>query len=375
MCIAWPSPPPRRALFSGHRELTLPDGEQHRLRYVPPWSDAEVDALLSHPQSPAYVNDRTAHGRIRYVVGGVLRMLISAANLLALSATAEATLTAKQLAAMEATMRDRMRVNALQWLGRIAPKDRAAAASAAPLLLRDEATLGQLKGAYDAGLVALAGSDAVVETTRVRAVSTIAGSVLHAMLAGIDVDTPISSLPSGVERGIELERQLHRKLDQCNAGVPTLTLSGELSLALQIRVDGALKMDNISEAASHEDVSIMYVPSSPNFAFDAVIVPCATYSLDTPVLVLESSVTSPRDSKRMTKCQKWFGPGKTGVLAELVSMHSARGVVIGLCYHLDLDAVKELSEKCRAFVDAAKLLNVRVCVLDAKSLRLLRFVL
>jgi hypothetical protein len=65
----------------GAREITLPPQHQHRLRFLHPWSDADVEAALSHPAShwrvtagtPAQV--RAARGVLQKHIGGVARLL------------------------------------------------------------------------------------------------------------------------------------------------------------------------------------------------------------------------------------------------------------------------------------------------------------
>jgi len=57
--------------------------------------------------------------------------------------------------------------------------------------------------------------------------------------------------------------------------------------------------------------------------------------LTLPIKLFEVSVTDPRDSKRVTKCLKWFEPS-TGLISKLRAVHPDRVFHCVFCYDGEL---------------------------------------
>ena len=322
----------------GMRELKLPDGDDWRLRFVRPWPLEVALVALQHPESPAFVERTKAHERILHIAGGVIRKLLRCHKLLP-----SGRVTQESLAVMEHDMREAMGTDCRDWFQYLDDAERLEVARNIVPLLQGKATWSLMKGAYDQGLVALTTSDVFVAP-----VSPVAGSILHRQLSSFlrKNPRPLSSIIGLSERGYEFERQMHARLDPCVATIGTkrLNFADGPGAAIEVRVDYSLSFHQVNNTASLNSNSILYLPNSPNFRCDSIIVPAtpseSTDQAPNPVLVLEYSVTDPRDSKRVRKVKEWFQAD--GLIASLKSAHPNRDITILLCWP------QKLEQSCHA---------------------------
>ena len=127
---------------------------------------------------------------------------------------------------------------------------------------------------------------------------------------------------------------------------------------------------------------LCYVPNNPSFACDAITVPAGNSS--NPIVLWETSVTSPHDPDRIKKVCKWFRTDNTrskdgksdlppGIVTALRAAYPGRPIVCALCWPESLrdagnkSAYKELME-C-ATTASSRGAEVRVVVIDRAGLQ------
>jgi hypothetical protein len=323
----------------------------------------DADAFVTHRKSPGYIADADARKRVRFIGGGVLRTLLRGKQLVE-----KHGVTLPALSRVEHQIRVEMSRQVEHFLRDVMENEEAQKAVAAAFvpLLRGEVEWNDVKALYDDGLVARVGEDPFV-----RPVSAVAASVLHQALAAFNRlrKVPLNTLP-GAERGLEFERQVHARLDPCCITVHTKSLSSEPAAAVSLNVDYMLPFSDPMDTVNNADGrAVLYIPTSPNYPCDAIIVPSST-SATAPIIVVECSVTNPRESERVDKVRKWFVPG--GWLSTLRAVHPTRDITVLLCWDehmtksrasiykgLDTDATA-------ASVGAHK---VTVCVMDLEGVQ------
>ena len=367
----------------GTRELKLPSGDEGRLRFVRPWPLKSAAAALACKASPAFVAQARTHSRILHIAGGVIRQILRCKSLLR-----DGPATDEVLDSMEHNMREAMKVDCGHWLRtQLDDAGRRQVARSIVPLIRGQVTWALVKGAYDEGLVALAGN-----TKHVTPVSPVAASVLHQQLASVlRAHSPsLSSIHGDAERGYELERQMHACLDPCNVSIQTVCLDGEQGPAIHVRVDHALPIHKPMDTAASPTTSVLYIPDRADFDCDAIVVtpaaptrvpqgpsPQAAATISAPlsapssVLVWECSVTDPRDSDRIEKCSKWFNDG--GLIPALRATHPSSPITILLCWPGKVD--KSRHSKYHTLVAMAKDAGLTLYVVDFQGLQALGVVL
>ena len=360
----------------GTRELKLPDGDDHRLRYVRPWKLELARAALSEVDSPAYVAQVAAHDRMIHIAGGVIRKLLKCRDALPAGAV-----TQKSMGIMEHEMRLAMQLDCDHWLDKLLDDaGRLDVARSIAPLFQGKVSWSLMKGAYDSGLVALLDSNVFVQP-----VSPVAGSVLHQRLAAVLRKLKHLSLtpPDGSERGYELERQIAAHLDPCTWKISTKRLSGVSDSAVNIRVDYTLHFDHLQDTALGPTLSnshsILFKPTVSNYRCDGIIVlatrPVADLDassgdntgtvVNSPVLVLEYSLTDPRDSERVEKIKNWFKPD--GFIASLRKVHPNRPITILLFWPETLQE-NTAHTKYMELQSAADEASVQLRVVDSAGL-------
>jgi hypothetical protein len=187
-----------------------------------------------------------------------------------------------------------------------------------------------VKGLYDDGFLARVGD----LRRYARPVSPVAASV-HASRNWLAVvrDTVRCRLDdSGRDRNVvlEFERQMHALLDPCNLEVQARSLSSNPSTTLRLRVDYMLPFSQLSETVNNSaDAAVLFIPSTPYYPCDAIIVPSATSAGD-PIIAIECTLSDPRDSVRAAKVRSWFEPD--GWLSQLRAVHPTRDIIVLLCW-------------------------------------------
>lgn len=349
----------------GVREFSLASGEQHRLRYVTPWTDTARDVFLSNPVSPGYMSAPSARQRAAFVGGGVVRTLLRFRAILVAHRGDEGK---ERFDAAEQDIRQEMALCCTRWLSEMTnANDRKIAAGVVRNLVLGKATWAELKPMYDAGLVARVSSGHTVP------VSPVAASVLHSVLSreGSRHMTRIRSLREGGDQGYELENQLHILLDAVRVSLSVVTLTGDAAPAVHLSTSYSLPFSTVDASLDlHTDsASVLYLPTSSNFAADAIIVSKkrdADHEHD-PVIIVESSMTNPRDAARVNKVLKWFQPG--GIVQRLSAVFSGRDVCILLCFGGGvLDSPSPAAWKHAELSDAAAHAGVRIAVADCRGL-------
>jgi len=305
----------------GARELKLPDSEERRLRIVEPLSTALAAVLQSEKSSPAFIADEKLRAHVAFIAGGILRRLIGGADL-ARGKRDSKGLRAQIWRALWLPMAE----NCSHWLATYpaGSAERVAAVDCALDLVRGKLTWARVKPLYDDGLVARTALSALVEP-----VSPVAAAViLQTVASEIRGQRVRLGTMKGAERGIELERQMRAAINPCNTLVPTKRLDGSYCSSMQLRASYALMFKRMQDIVPRDD-AIAFLPHSPNFACDAILVPAAD-DLSSPIVILESSVTDPLDSDRVKKVRKWFGPD--GIVTMLRALFPSRQVVSALVW-------------------------------------------
>lgn len=349
----------------GLREFNLPPGEQGRLRFVTPWPEPDAQAFLSHPSSPGFLANTKARSTAIFICGGVIRTLLQWKHAL----DRDSSLAGWQKAEM--AIRSDMMNDCNTWLKKKlkTDEDRAAATQLLQRLIRGETTWHELKSLYDDGLVMRNDDGSVVP------VSPVAASVMHSVIAHESRGhvRPLLMMASDGERGYELQHQLYARLDHISQVVPVYTLTADVTEAVVIRSSFAMPLVAV-DAAMRDTAragNVLFLPTSGTFAIDAIIAPKETDDSTAPIVVLEASMTNPRDASRIDKALKWFEPG--GVLAQLAAVYPGRReIVVMLCYgggKLSASAssasrYKELIVAAEAFEHA----QLRVVVADRTGL-------
>jgi len=225
----------------------------------------------------------------------------------------------------------------------------------------------------------------------VKPVSHIAASVVMAQLAPHyrkGQFTPLRDVAGRGARGYELENQVITLLaDGANMVLPAKTLDGNTAaFTVPANVGERILFGVDSEVVAHPSSPRLYVPTDCAFACDAITMPPTSAAASEPIVVWETSVTSPQDSSRVTKVGNWFRPAGTrssdgkrelpaGIITALRKAHPARPIICALCWPENLvDASKQYAYK--DLVTAAERASsppteVRMAVVDLAGLQVL----
>ena len=309
----------------GLREVTLPSGEDSRLRIVRPWTRAVAEAAVSNPKSPLYIRTEEARNRLLFTCGGIPRSLLRGKERLAIMLSQE-----REPAALTSVVRELevlFEESAQRWWKHLNASEQDAAASSMLALLRGELQWERVKGAYDEGVVARCGLG-----TEVTPVSAVAVSALVKLLAphGRGTHKALSDCEAGATRGYELERQIINLLADVDKALPAKRLDGSDIAAVAAKANKALPFDSIEAVVNAPDNDpTLYLPRSKGFPCDAIIVPPSN-NPNAPIVVWEASVTDPREPERVAKCISWFEPH--GIIPLLRAAYPRRRIVCALCF-------------------------------------------
>ena len=350
----------------GTRDLKLPSGDAHRLRFALPWPLDIARAALKHAKSPIFVKWSGAHNRIIHTAGGVIRSIMQCIE--ALSPRKDNA----SLDAMEKHLRERMREDCLDWLTNLDEKSRLEAIRNITPLLRGQLTWVDVKGAYDYGLVAFVAPSVPVQDKNVIPVSPVAASVLHQQMSAVRrrLKAPsLSTIQGDSERGYELERQLLCRLDPIKLDVSSVLLDGKFGPSFSLHVDHAMIYDTYEETATSTDMHVLYIPRSTQSSCDAIIVPASPANPSdeiAPLLVLEVSVTDPRTPKRVNKISKWFDQGE--LIDQLKAAHPHRSITIVLFWNGTLSSEPTKHQNVKAHQQRATEEGINILVVHGAGL-------
>ena len=306
-----------------HRDIKLPNGEVHRLRFIEPLGPADRAVLQETPQSPAYVHDPAARERAVYIGGNVLRNVITAAHLL----PHDRKPTKRELSRLWTTMWDDMLADSMSWLQSVPKSERTFIARTAMDVVTGKVAWSRAEQLYDAGVVFR-----TAESELVQPVSAVACAVILRVMAShaLESATPLLSISNGSERGYELERQFLGRVDgfTYENGVPTKLLDGSPAPAVDLRCGYALPFTRVADLVAR-DVPVLYRPTSRIFACDGVLMPAAT-DVKGKIWLIECSTSDPLDSKRVRKVHDWFRP--SGIVAQTRALHPGLTTCVVLAY-------------------------------------------
>lgn len=312
----------------------MPDGENHRLRFIEPLDPHDRDALQTDQASPAYVHDAAARKHVVRIAGNVLRKLVQCAELL----PRHGKPTKAELQTLWKTMWNRMQANCSAWLASLSEVERSSAAIIFEVmaLLRGNVTWYSAKILYDTGIVFRSATSPYV-----KPVSAAASAVLLRAAFAHNLATRVrtSSITNGCQRGLELERQVLARLDGFTStnGVPCKLLDGTPTDAVDMLSSYSLPFSDLKEVVE-QDVPVLFCPTDGAYPCDAILMPAA--GSGGVVYVIECSSTDPAVAKRIKKVGDYFAPG--GVVEEL----QARGyqVVVVLFHDRNLPVRRSLTE-------------------------------
>lgn len=380
--VVWDSPTRvfvRMDIASNHgaRELTLPSGEEKRLKVIRPWTADVINAVTTNPKSPiAFAKaDESARKRIVDAGGGIPRTLFRGKNGIATKlASAElvgATLSLKDaVGAVVHEIKTDMDRNSTRWFKDLDAGQQIEAAEKLLPLLRGEVTWDPVKSLYDDGLVARVG-----ETSHVVPVSPLAASVLMSNLGKLlrPHFKRLQDEPKADVRGILFEQQLITCLGSTRHCVlPTKTLSATIAANVDVKVDRVDVFDKISDLEAAEDAWTLFVPLSGSYPCDIISIPPDS-DKTSPIYMWEASIIDPRDSKRVDDKLSWFqeqeGEKQLGVLRQLRDKYPARRIVGIFCYSGDLAAGTAHTRFSELDTEAAEY-NAEMRVADAAGMRL-----
>lgn len=352
----------------GARELTLPSGEEHRLRVMKPWTKEMVAAALAMPASPVAfeASQSRARDRVAFIAGGIPRELFKGKRRVD-ECVARGMDTEAVVASLDHFLMGGMRESCQRWFETLSDDNKDAAVRVMLPLVRGEVMWDRVKGLYDDGLVARCGDD-----TRVAPVSVVAASVIINTMARRQraCRAPLASIPAGEDRGFELERQLLSSLEVAKTFLPAKGFDGLAAPSVPASADCAVVFNSIpEEVTAHDSLATLFIPLSKSFPCDAITVPASCGDASAPIVVWEPSVTQPQDRKEQ-KLQAWFADG--GIIPQLQKAHPARSIVCALCWDGDLP-VGKVSAKCKRWLTAAKkasaVSTVTIVVVDRQGLQ------
>jgi hypothetical protein len=324
----------RMSIASSHgaRELKLPSGEDHRLRFVHPLPPELAATLQTNESSPAFVTDKRLREYVAFIAGGVLRSLVKGADLTREMPKGPHSRHSKEFRTdLLRELWVPMEEDCSRWLNSIHPEDRGNAATRTMDLVRGKLSWGRAKQLYDDGLVARISGSSLVEP-----VSPVAAAVIMQTMAAHMRGKRVSlGSKIGAERGYELERQLHTGINPCDTFVPAKHLDGSRYSSLQLKSHYTLVFKDLTDVVPQDD-AVAYLPHSTIYPCDAILVPAADDAIS-PIIVLEASVTSPLDSNRVAKVRKWFC--SDGIVTKLRTI-TERTVLCALIWNESLSVSK-----------------------------------
>lgn len=142
----------------------------------------------------------------------------------------------------------------------------------------------------------------------------------------------LSNISCARGRESELKRQMRAAVNPCNAVVPTKRLDGSQSASLRLHASYALMFKTLQDVVLAAD-AVAYLPHDDRCPCDLILVPSID-DADSPIVVVESDVTDPLASERVTKMRDWFGT--TGIVTGLQAAFPTRTVVSVMVWDQEL---------------------------------------
>jgi hypothetical protein len=305
----------------GERDYRLPSGEEHRLRIVEPLTDAQRAALLSHPNSPAFLADADFRDRVVYYSGNILRVLMNATrDLPSINAALKAELTRRLRQSYDA-----MREDCRRWLASLTPTARRTVTELSMKLVSGTLSWIDAKGLYDAGLAYRTAESEYVLPVSAAASAAYRNTVVPAILESAK---PLSSYGNGPMRGLALEQQVLARISAVTHRVASKLLDGSPAGALVLDAASLVAFRTLKDLEM-QDSAVLYYPEPQTFPCDGIIMPSARADMDA-IVVVECGISNPRDPARLAKLRRCLQPG--GVVASLARQFPSRPVVVALMW-------------------------------------------
>jgi len=292
------------------RELELPDGEDHRLRFV--WSLAKDDVkiLLSSPGSPLY------RGKVFGTFASQIISMTGCMSRLVFDLVRQVPMDIKSKPAIAQILRDfeyekntmLLEIAEKKWIATIPPGSVPEVMNLTLDLLKRKNRLNRSnKPIYDHGLLLCDAG-----TKKLHVSSAIASSVLFQLYSEYVRRSPdrLSNHPEGAERGFAFQRQVLGRLNgptshYVSAKSFKAAYDTSHNRALQVSVSRTNVFTNLKEITRDDVHWTLWVNASDQYACDGIIVPPMEADIRTsPMIVLDTSVSDPFSADRREKVKR-----------------------------------------------------------------------
>lgn len=288
----------------GLREFQLPSGEEHRLRFVAPFSRETGLTLLGREESPFYVkpDNDVASDKLALTMQRLTGWMPRSMQKAALSCRAEGNKDGfekfkyDEYYDMEAMCQN-------QWLNTIHPDEKVVVLSHIPdVILGNIHFRPREKILYDHGVLYCNAAGKFEPVSRLAA-DMLYMFYLRQMPTGLD---PADKLYWKALEAAVIKNILRRSV---GSQVNVFRLDGSGWKCAPWAADEAkwlpgTSIEKIAKCIKQDDKeTILYVPLDSNCTFDAILLP-PVRSMD-PILVIDPSVTDPYKSNRIAKYKSW----------------------------------------------------------------------
>jgi hypothetical protein len=299
----------------GLREFSIPSGEEPRLQFVKPFTSEDMEILLMHSASPffdpIFSQDASFRSRVVQLTGGVPRDVAMLASQLRRARAANPSIQKSQVMAIADSVFSQIQAAKLStsfssWWQiskagvNVSPKVKL---NALMRLLEGCADFEPvIKDLYDFGLLY------VNKWLTVTPVSGLAHLALHQLfsLVAPNVLPPLSQVPE-LERGSNFEQQLLAAMLQPIPTYVSMFRARSPSVELSTRIDATItraveqKDDELLRLLqSHDSMRVLWRSRAQNCRFDGILVPPVS-DTESPIVIFDSSVTSPYHGDRIKK--------------------------------------------------------------------------
>jgi hypothetical protein len=327
----------------GERDYKLPSGDADRLRIVEPLTDAQRAALLSHPDSPAFIADVGIRDRVVFYSGNILRTLMDVSrDLPSEPAALKAEVTWRLRRGYDA-----MREDCRRWLASLSHQDRRDVANLSMHLMAGNLSWIDAKGLYDAGIVYRTSKSEIILPVSTAAFAAYRNTVIPEI---VENAKPLSSYVDGRLREFALEQQALARLSTGTHRLASKHLDGTSAGSLDIGASSSGAFRSLEGVEAQEARSVLYYPEPLTFPCDGIIMPRVDDDTGA-IIVVECSTTSPRDAARVAKVRRYLEPG--GVVAALAARFPSRPVVLALVWDGELEQRTITAEKTLALSSGA----------------------
>lgn len=231
------------------------------MRIIEPLDAADTAALQADADSPPYVENEADQQHVFFVADNVLRKLVDCADLLR-QPSHQSEAAARQH--MTQVMRDKMGYDAQHWL-RVLSIDarRDAARRAMDVMAGGKVYWRAVADLYDAGLVYRTARSPFVQPISHSRSRRYPPPSSCTFSQHTFPGAPLTSIADDRVRGVELERQVLKRLDgfASASDVPAKTLGGAPTPSPDLRCSYTLLFTSLAEVVLREE-PVLYRPTS-----------------------------------------------------------------------------------------------------------------